>query len=62
MDLPIIKMNPLYPMFVSYNDALIRNEAGAPWMWAAGIGWALLALIGGGLFFISREREFSVRL
>lgn len=61
-DIWIIKLNPLYPMFVTYNDALIRNEVGSLWMWAAGIGWALLALIGGGLFFISREREFSVRL
>jgi teichoic acid transport system permease protein len=61
-DLPIIKFNPLYPMFVAYNDALIRNEVSPPWVWAAGIAWALVALIGGGLFFISREREFSVRL
>jgi ABC-type polysaccharide/polyol phosphate export permease len=61
-DLPIIKLNPLYPMMVSYNDALIRGQVADLWMWAAGIGWALLALIGGGLYFISREREFSVRL
>jgi teichoic acid transport system permease protein len=61
-DLPIIKFNPLYPMFVTYNDALILNKISAPWMWAAALGWALAALIAGGLFFISREREFSVRL
>jgi len=61
-DLPIIKFNPLYPMFVAYNDALLRNEVSAPWMWAAGIAWALVAFVGGGLYFISREREFSVRL
>lgn len=61
-DLPIIKFNPLYPMFVTYNDALIMNKISAPWMWAAASGWALAAFIGGGLYFISREREFSVRL
>jgi len=31
-------------------------------VWAAGIAWALAAFVGGGLYFISREREFSVRL
>ena len=61
-DLPIIKLNPLYPMFVTYNDALIMNKISAPWMWAAATGWALAAFIVGGLYFISREREFSVRL
>jgi teichoic acid transport system permease protein len=61
-DLPIIKFNPLYPMFVTYNDALIMNKVSAPWLWAAALGWALAALIAGGLYFISREREFSVRL
>ncbi len=61
-DLPIIKLNPLYPMFVTYNDALILNKISAPWMWAAALGWALAAFIAGGLYFISREREFSVRL
>ncbi len=25
-------------------------------------GWAVVALVIGGLFFISREREFAVRL
>lgn len=57
-----IKANPLYPMMVTYNDTLILGQTGALWMWAASIGWALLALVGGGLYFISREREFSVRL
>jgi ABC-type polysaccharide/polyol phosphate export permease len=61
-DLPIIKFNPLYPMFVTYNDALILNKISALWLWAAALGWALAAFIAGGLYFISREREFSVRL
>ena len=61
-DVPLIKFNPLYPMFVSYNDALILNKVSEPWVWAAAIGWALVTFIGGGLYFISREREFSVRL
>ena len=29
---------------------------------AAGLAWAVAALMAGGLFFISREREFAVRL
>jgi len=29
---------------------------------AWGLAWALAAFVAGGLFFISREREFAVRL
>lgn len=61
-DLPIIKFNPLYPMFVTYNDALILGTVAPLWMWAAAIGWAVVVFLGGAVLFMSREREFSVRL
>jgi teichoic acid transport system permease protein len=32
------------------------------WMWIASAAWAIGAVIIGFLFFVSREREFAVRL
>ncbi len=61
-DLWFIKLNPLYPMFVAYNDALILGIVSPLWVWAASLAWAVAAFLGGALLFLSREREFSVRL
>jgi ABC-type polysaccharide/polyol phosphate export permease len=55
-------LNPLYSLLGTWSDLLTLNEV-PPWpMWAAGAAWAFVALAGGSLFFMSREREFAVRL
>ena len=33
-----------------------------PWYLLTSLGWMVLALVGGGLYFISRERDFAVRI
>jgi len=49
-------------MIGAWGDALVYNIAPpATWL-LEGLGWAVLALVGGVLVFIRREREFSVRL
>ncbi len=58
----IVEINPMYPMLTGYAH-LLQGEAYPPlWMWVASAAWAVGTVIIGFLFFISREREFAVRL
>jgi len=59
---PFLALNPLYPFLGSLSDTVIDGTSPPmTWiLWSA--AWALVVLVGGGLFFISREREFAVRL
>jgi ABC-type polysaccharide/polyol phosphate export permease len=59
---PILAANPLYPMLTALSDAVNRGETPSLGLLAWGAAWALGALVAGSLFFISREREFAVRL
>lgn len=59
---PIVQANPLYPMLTSLSDVVNLGKAPSPGMLAWGAGWAVAAFIIGALFFVSREREFAVRL
>ncbi|HEX8103024.1 MAG TPA: ABC transporter permease [Solirubrobacteraceae bacterium] len=59
---PFIDANPLTPMLSAWSDVLNAGDAPSLGILAWSAGWAILALVGGGLFFISREREFAVRL
>jgi teichoic acid transport system permease protein len=59
---PLVYLNPMAPMLAAFSDAVTAGatpEAG--WL-IAGAAWAIIAFVGGSLFFISREREFAVRL
>ena len=59
---PIIYANPMTPLLGAWSDVLNLGVAPSPAMMAAGAAWAFGALIVGMLFFVSREREFAVRL
>jgi teichoic acid transport system permease protein len=59
---PIIEANPLYPMLTALSDVANRGETPSLGLLAWGAAWAVGALIAGALFFMSREREFAVRL
>lgn len=59
---PIIAANPLYPMLTSLSDIVNRGETPSLGLLAWGAAWAFGAFVVGALFFISREREFAVRL
>jgi teichoic acid transport system permease protein len=59
---PLIYANPLTPLLGSWSDVLILARAPRPGLLLMGAAWAFGALIVGMLFFISREREFAVRL
>jgi teichoic acid transport system permease protein len=54
--------NPVYPMLGGFTEALVQGQVPAWPLWLAGTIWSLVVLVGGSLFFMSREREFAVRL
>jgi teichoic acid transport system permease protein len=54
--------NPLAPLLTAWSDVLHAGRAPSSWSLAVGTGWAVALFVLGTLFFISREREFAVRL
>jgi teichoic acid transport system permease protein len=58
----LIDLNPLTPLFTAWSDIIIKGDAPSAGLLLWGAAWAAAALVAGGLFFISREREFAVRL
>ena len=58
----LIWVNPLGPILSITNTVWIKG-ANPPWtLWVGATGWAFALLCIGGYFFISRERDFAVRI
>jgi teichoic acid transport system permease protein len=57
-----ILANPVGGLFASWQQLLFEGALPSPQFVVAGLGWALLALVGGTLLFLRRERYFAVRL
>ena len=55
-------INPLHSLIGGWSDLLVRGVVPPPSVWLAATAWAVIAFVVGTLFFISREREFAVRL
>jgi ABC-type polysaccharide/polyol phosphate export permease len=58
----ITDLNPLGPILGAWGDVLTRGEAPTAGRLALGVAWSAVVFVVGVLFFISREREFAVRL
>jgi teichoic acid transport system permease protein len=58
----ILDVNPLYPLLGSLSDVVNQGEAPSATLLAYGLAWAVGIFAVGALFFVSREREFAVRL
>ncbi len=58
----LLYLNPLYSLLGGWGESLVRSETPDTAMWICGGAWAIIALVVGVWFFISREREFVVRL
>ncbi len=58
----VVELNPMYPMLDGYTALIQAGQIPPAHIWLASAAWALGALVVGCLFFISREREFAVRL
>ncbi|MFL5844392.1 MAG: ABC transporter permease [Solirubrobacteraceae bacterium] len=57
-----IWLNPIGALLTGWSDVLIEGKAPSAAVWAVGAAWAVGLVIVGGLFFMSRERDFAVRL
>jgi teichoic acid transport system permease protein len=58
----VLKVNPLGPILSAWTDVLDLGQAPAVGDLVLGLAWGLAFVAVGGLFFVSREREFAVRL
>ena len=59
---PVTALNPLTPLLGMWSDVLNQGIDPSAGIVLWGVAWAVVMLVAGGLFFISREREFAVRL
>ena len=58
----LVKLNPMYSMLGGYTELLQRPGFPPLYMWLTALAWSLAVAVIGFLFFMSREREFTVRL
>jgi ABC-type polysaccharide/polyol phosphate export permease len=58
----LVWANPLGPMLSAWSEVLIVGHPPSIEQMVASYAWALGTLALGFLFFISREREFAVRI
>jgi teichoic acid transport system permease protein len=59
---PFMIFNPLYSLLGGWTDLIVRGQIPDLTLWIFGVAWAVSAAVVGSLFFMSREREFVVRL
>jgi teichoic acid transport system permease protein len=58
----LIKANPIGSLLAAWDRVLHAGHAPYPSQLLLGLGWGVALFIGGALFFMSRERDFAVRL
>jgi ABC-type polysaccharide/polyol phosphate export permease len=59
---PILEVNPLFPLLAGLSETVNQGQSLSPEYLVTGAAWAFAAFIAGTLFFVSREREFAVRI
>ena len=59
---PIIYFNPLVYLLGGWTDLLVRSQIPEPRIWIGAAAWAIASALIGSLYFMSRERDFAVRL
>ncbi|PSL03122.1 teichoic acid transport system permease protein [Haloactinopolyspora alba] len=58
----LLYLNPLYSMLGGWSESLVRTSMPDTPMLIFSAAWSLVAIVTGVLFFMSKEREFVVRL
>jgi teichoic acid transport system permease protein len=58
----LLDVNPLGQLLTAWSDVIYAGHAPSAQSLAVGSAWAFGAFVTGTLFFMSREREFAVRL
>ena len=59
---PLLEINPIGALLSAWSDVLNGGHAPAAGDMLLGLAWGVVLFVGGALFFMSREREFAVRL
>jgi teichoic acid transport system permease protein len=59
---PLLEINPIGALLSAWSDVLNGGQAPAAGDMLLGLAWGVVLFVGGALFFMSREREFAVRL
>ena len=58
----ILDINPIGGLLTAWSDVLIEGKGPEPWSILLGLAWGAGLFVVASLFFMSREREFAVRL
>ena len=58
----LLKANPIGSLLSAWSDVLQGGHAPRAEDMLVGLAWGIALFIAGALFFMSREREFAVRL
>jgi teichoic acid transport system permease protein len=58
----IMPLNPLYSLIGGYNQALQEGVVPSAEIWLYAVAWAVGSFVLGSWFFMSRERDFAVRI
>jgi ABC-type polysaccharide/polyol phosphate export permease len=59
---PLLEINPIGALLTAWSTVLNAGRAPAASDMLLGLAWGVVLFIGGALFFMSRERDFAVRL
>lgn len=59
---PLLGFNPLVPILTAWHDILVEGTSPGLGVLVWASAWAVAAALGGAWFFLSREREFAVRI
>jgi teichoic acid transport system permease protein len=54
--------NPLYSLIGGWTELTLQGVVPPPVVWITATVWAVVALVVGAFFFMSRERDFAVRI
>ena len=55
-------LNPLFSVIGGWSESILGGRVPPLWMFGFAAGWSVIFAIGGTLFFMSREGDFSVRI
>jgi teichoic acid transport system permease protein len=58
----LVYLNPLYSILGGWVELSLDGTMPEPMMWIAAAAWSVLMFAAGSLLFMSRERDFAVRL
>lgn len=59
---PYLELNPLYRLFSAWQQILFEGTLPSADNLAIAVAWAVASLTVGGYFFLTKEREFAVRI